>query len=118
NRAGTLATRVAVATDSLVDVPAGWSLEEASCASLVYLTAHQAITQWDDLPKEGCVTLITGASGGVGVATTQLAKAMGHTVIGLSRSEEKSKRLRELGADFTFDPTVPTWRKQMAEQVK
>jgi NADPH2:quinone reductase len=103
-RAGTFATRVALNADSLIAVPAGWSHEQAACASLVYLTAHQAITQWDDLPRENCVTLITGASGGVGVAATQLAKAMGHTVIGVSRSEEKSRRLYDLGADFALRP--------------
>ena len=36
---------------------------------------------------------------------------MGHTVIGLSRSEEKRRRLMELGAAATFDPNDPQWRK-------
>jgi NADPH:quinone reductase len=117
---GTFAERVAVPADDLIDVPAGWSLEQAAGATLVYLTAYQAITQWDclgtDLPSD-CVTLITGASGGVGVAATQLAKAMGHFVVGLSRSEEKSKTLREIGADLTLDPTDPTWPKKLSRKV-
>ena len=58
-----------------------WSDEESAGATLVYLTAYQAITQWVDLPAKP-VTLITGASGGVGVASVHLAKAMGHLVIG------------------------------------
>ena len=88
---------------------------ESAGASLVYLTAHQAIHQWDDLLSK-CITLITGASGGVGVAMVQLAKALGHTVVGLSRSQEKALRLRELGADLTLDPNQPTWPKQLAEK--
>lgn len=110
-RWGTLATKVAVAADSLIDVPAGWSPEQAACATLVYLTAYQAITQWPELPRD-CLTLITGATGGVGVAMTQLAKAMGHTVVGLSRSSEKAKRLREIGADFVYEPGT-TWPKAL-----
>ena len=93
-------------------MPAGWSDEESAGATLVYLTAYQAITQWRDLP-ETPVTLITGASGGVGVAGVHLCKALGHTVIGLSRSEKKSARLREIGADATFDPTDTQWRRKI-----
>ena len=112
NRAGTFAQRVAVPIESLVHPPADWSDEQAGGATLVYLTAYQAITQWPDLPGD-CVTLITGASGGVGVAATQLARALGHQVIGLSRSEEKSKKLRELGAAATFDPNDTQWRRKV-----
>jgi NADPH2:quinone reductase len=113
DRAGTLAEQTAVAVESLVPVPSGWSPEEASCATLVYLTAYQAITQWEDLPS-GATILITGASGGVGVAATQLGHAMGHTVIGLSRSAEKGKKLKELGAATVLDPDeAGAWRKQI-----
>src|SRR5580658_3250519 len=67
NRPGTFAEKVAVPVESLVEIPAGWSDEQAGGAALVYLTAYQALTQWGDLPPS--VVLITGASGGVGVAT-------------------------------------------------
>lgn len=117
SRPGTFAERVAVKADELADVPVGWSVESAAGASLVYLTAYQAITQWGDLPNgEACLTLVTGASGGVGVAMVQLAKAMRHVVVGLSRSEAKAATLRELGIDLTLDPTQPTWPKRLAER--
>src|SRR5690606_1933486 len=57
--------------------------------------------------------LITGASGGVGVAAVQLAAAMGHRVLALSRSSEKRKRLQEIGATFTFDASQPEWSEQV-----
>jgi len=107
-RPGTFAERVAVPVDSLVEIPAGWSEPEAACATLVYLTAYQALTMWGALPPDSLV-LVTGASGGVGVAAVQLARAMGHQVIALSRSEGKSRRLRELGACATFDPKNSDW---------
>src|SRR5437762_995505 len=47
-RPGTFAERVAVPVESLVRPPAGWSDEESAGATLVYLTAYQAITQWAD----------------------------------------------------------------------
>lgn len=110
-RAGTLAEKVAVPIESLAHVPDGWSEEEASGAALVYLTAYQALTQWGELPPS--IVLITGASGGVGVAAIQLAKALGHQSVALSRSEEKREQLKTLGADFAADPNDPNWTKQL-----
>jgi NADPH2:quinone reductase len=114
-RWGTFAQKVAVPVDSVIPVPQGWSLEQASCASLVYLTAYQALTQWGDEPPQEKVVLVTGASGGVGVATVQLAKAMGHRVVALSRSPQKGITLTQLGAELVLDPNDPTWRKQLKD---
>lgn len=105
---GTFAERVAVPVESLVDVPTDWNETQAAGATLVYLTAYQALTMWGALP-EASVVLVTGASGGVGVASVQLAAAMGFTVMALSRSEEKRHRLRQLGAEYCFDPEVAGW---------
>jgi NADPH2:quinone reductase len=115
-RWGTFAQLVSVATQWLVDVPAGWSDEQAAAAPLVYVTAYQAMTQWSDLPSPANV-LISGASGGVGVAATQLALAMGHRVIGLSRSEEKSAKLRELGMSHVYDPCDADWPKKLKADI-
>ena len=115
SRAGTFAERVAVPAQALVEIPSGWSDEEAAGATLVYLTAYQAITQWGDFPPG--VVLVTGASGGVGVASVQLARAMGHKVVALSRSKEKGMRLRELGAAVVLDPQEATWRKRLKDEL-
>ncbi len=106
---GTLAEKAAVPAASVAPVPAGWSLEEMAGAPLVFLTAWQALTQWSDPPappQPGSVVLVTGASGGVGVASVLLGKSMDLTVVALSRSAEKAAKLKELGADFTFDPAA------------
>ncbi len=55
------------------------------------------------------MVLVTGASGGVGVATVQLASALGHTVIALSRHAGKRERLKGIGAAVAVDPTAPDW---------
>lgn len=108
-RPGTFAELVALPGESLVEFPHDWSEPEASGATLVYLTAYQALTMWGPLGAEP-VVLVTGASGGVGVATVQLASAMGYKVLALSRSPEKSRRLLQLGATATFNPGEPQWR--------
>ncbi len=110
NRPGTFAQLVAVPAEEVAEVPSEWSATEAGGSTLVYLTAYQALTMWGPLATQS-VVLVTGASGGVGVAAVQLAVAMGYTVVALSRSPDKSARLRELGAAFTFDPADPHWRQ-------
>jgi len=115
SRPGTFAQRVAVPAQALVEIPSGWSEQQSAGAPLVYLTAYQALMQWGDLPPS--LVLITGASGGVGVASTQLAAAMGHTIIGLSRSPEKAERLREIGAAIVLDPHDPRWPARLKQQL-
>ena len=116
NRPGTFAERTAVPVQSLVEVPSGWTEQEAGGAALVYLTAYQALTNWGPLPASS-VVLITGASGGVGVAAVQLAAAMGHTVLALSRSGDKAEQLRKLGATATFNPEDPGWRTSVKDRL-
>ena len=105
---GTLAEKVIVPAKSLTPVPQGWSSEQMAAAPLVFLTAWQALTQWSTPPvppPPGATLLVTGASGGVGVASVLLGKSMKMTVLALSRSADKRARLKELGADFVFDPS-------------
>ena len=107
---GTLAEQVVVPAESVATLPHGWSLQEMAAAPLVFLTAWQALTQWSDPPAPpaaGSRILVTGASGGVGVACVLLGKSMNLTVVALSRHAPKRDRLQELGADFVFDPNEP-----------
>ena len=104
---GTLAEKVVVPVVNIIPTPHGWTLEQTAGAPLVFLAAWQALTQWSEPPsppRAGSVLLVTGASGGVGVATVLLGKSMNLTVVGLSRSPEKGAMLKELGADFVFQP--------------
>lgn len=111
-RPGTLAERVAIDAAVTTPVPHGWTLPEAAAAPLVYMTAWQALMQWDPLPARAIV-LVTGASGGVGVASVQLSHALGWRVVALSRSREKGERLRQLGAEWVYDPADVRWREQL-----
>nr|MBA2252582.1 zinc-binding dehydrogenase [Nitrospirales bacterium] len=85
-----------------------------------FLTAWQALTQWSDPPAPpdaGSVLLVTGASGGVGVASVLLGKSMGLPVVALSRRAAKRARLIELGADFVFDPGEGNLRKAVLASI-
>jgi NADPH2:quinone reductase len=116
NLPGTFAQQTAVPVDNLAEIPEGWSEQEAAGASLVYLTAYQALTMWGPMPA-GAVVLVTGASGGVGVASVQLSHALGYTVVALSRSEEKSKCLQQIGATLTLNPEDREWRQKLKKSL-
>jgi NADPH2:quinone reductase len=113
-RHGTLAEKVGVPVESLTRVPDGWAEPEAAAAPLVYLTAYQSLTQFGELPP-GQVVLITGASGGVGVASIQLGRAMDHTIVAMSRGDAKRAALMRLGAHAVLDANDPAWRKRLKE---
>jgi len=65
-----------------------------------YSTAENMLTRAN--VRKGETVLVTGASGGVGSATVQLAQARGAKVIAIT-SASKAKTLRELGAIRTLD---------------
>jgi len=115
NRPGTLAEKVAVPAEVIARLPVGWTETESAGAPLVYLTAYQALTQWCEPLKTGSVVLVTGASGGVGVASIQLAIAMGHRAIALSRGTAKRDALLKLGAQLVLDPNDTQWTRRCRE---
>jgi NADPH:quinone reductase-like Zn-dependent oxidoreductase len=65
-----------------------------------YSTAENLLTRVDVTANE--VVLVTGASGGVGSAVVQLAKARGATVVGVTSSSKSAGVLR-LGAQKILD---------------
>ena len=102
SRQGTLAELVTVPAECVTRLPKGWTFEEGAASSVVYLTAWKALKVQGRL-KSGETVVINGASGGVGVASIQVAKALGARVVALSRDSEKRKHLMELGADIVVD---------------
>ena len=79
-------------------LPDGLGAEEAACVPVPFATAHDCLHEFGGVAP-GETVLIQGATGGLGIACVQLAKAAGATVIGTSSSEEKLERLREYGLD-------------------
>lgn len=98
---GTLCEQQWFSADNLSRKPEGWSEAEASAAPLVYQTAWKALFDVGEL-RSGQSVIVTGASGGVGLAAVQLARAHGAIVVALSRSEAKQRRLLDVGAFRDF----------------
>lgn len=111
---GTLCERQRFASQVLAPIPPGWTMEEAAAAPLAYMTAWRPLKIYADC-KEGSNVLVTGASGGVGVAACQLALGLGATVIGLSRSPEKRQRLLDMGVQHVFDPEDADLKKKVPQ---
>jgi len=96
-RNGGYAELVTATPATLVKVPAGVSDVDAASAACTFGTALRA------LRTVGKVTLsdqllITGASGGVGIAAIQIAKALGARVIAATSSDAKRQALLDAGA--------------------
>jgi len=102
---GTFAELVAVPRENVFPAPEKLSDEEAAAFPLDGLTAwRMLITRARLLPGES--VLIHGAGGGVATMAIQIARYAGAAVIMVtSRSEEKLRRARELGADVTLAAT-------------
>jgi putative oxidoreductase len=87
-------------------LPDGLDWEQAGVALWPFSSSHRVVR--DRLKvRPGDNVLITGASGGMGQATLQLAKLAGGRVIATTRHEDKAEMLLELGADavaITADP--------------
>ena len=80
-------------------MPPNLAWEDAASIPLVFLVVHDMLVAQGKL-KAGEWVLVTGASSGVGVASVQLAKAMGAHVIGTSRSQETLARVKAIGLDL------------------
>ena len=77
-------------------------LDQAAAAMWPCATSHRIVTNRLNLRVNDSV-LVTGASGGMGTATMQLAKLAGATVIASTRHAGKAGDLRQAGADFVID---------------
>ena len=80
-------------------IPQHLSWEQAAAIPISYVTAWEALIQFGRL-KAGEWLLVAGASSGVGVASIQLGKVLGASVIGVSGSAAKLEKLRALGLDI------------------
>ncbi len=104
NTWGGFAEEMVVDADRTIAIPASMDFIPASALVLTYGTSYHALKDRADL-KAGETLLVLGASGGVGLATIQLGKAMGARVIAAASSDEKLKVCRDHGADETINYT-------------
>ncbi len=94
---GTYAEAALVTAYQTVPLPHGVSFEQGACIFVSYTTAHLALFGRGNA-KSGETVLIHGASGGVGLAATQLASHAGLNVIGTARTHEGRELIQAQGA--------------------
>jgi D-arabinose 1-dehydrogenase-like Zn-dependent alcohol dehydrogenase len=88
---------VAVEHDNVALVPEGVSLDKASIVACTIGTILNGIREVGKLAP-GERALVTGAGGGLGMHSVQLARLAGAHVVAVTTSPEKADRIRALGA--------------------
>ena len=82
-------------------MPDGLDAADAIGLGLAFQTAHFALFARGQM-KPGETVLVTGATGGVGIATVQLAKACGAIVVAGCTTPSKAGFARDHGADHVI----------------
>lgn len=111
---GTYAEEVWVGEEQVRRVPRGWTNGAACAVGPSAAVSYGALVQAGRLGR-GESVLVLGASGGLGVAAVQVARALGAgRVIGLVGEErgEKADVVRRLGAEVVGYRT-PGWEKRV-----
>jgi NADPH2:quinone reductase len=114
---GAFAEQVVAAQDNCFVLPEPMSFEEGAAFGLVYQTAHFALVERADV-RSGDIVLVTGATGGVGLAAVQVAKALDATVVAAVSTPEKADIAWRNGADHVIDVSVPNLRDGLRDQLR
>ena len=99
---GTYAEAAVCDAGRVFALPDGVTFEQGAALGIPCSTAFRALFQRGGA-KAGETVLVHGATGGVGVAAVQFAKAAGLRVLATGGSEDGRKMLAKIGADAIFD---------------
>ena len=95
NKTGAFAELASVPADKLSPMPRGMDFAAATAMGAAYSTAFTGLVELGGL-QEGQWVLVHGASGGVGLAACDLARALGAKVIATTGSADKVERIAAL----------------------
>lgn len=113
NKIGSFAEVTSIPTRGLSHVPEGISFASAAAMGAAYSTAYTGLVELCGL-KEGQWVLAHGASGGVGLAAVDLAKALGAKVIAATGVEAKRERIAALASPDTVILSEGRFRDQVS----
>src|SRR5262249_47157693 len=103
---GTYAEVALCRKEQVHPLPANVSFAQGAAIGTPYATAYRGLLQ-RAVAKPGETVLVHGASGAVGTAAVQLARADGLRVFGTAGSDQGLKLAREQGAHEVFDHRAP-----------
>lgn len=95
-------------------LPSNVSFQQGAAMGVPYATAYRALFHKAEI-RPGESLLIHGASGGVGTAALQLARAHGATVIGTAGTEEGRELVRKEGAHYVLDHHAADMPEQLSK---
>ena len=103
---GSFQTHSVVGQDELVPIPGDLTAGQAAGLVASYGTVLYAYTRRTTVAPDEWVVVL-GAGGGVGLAATDVAKALGAQVIACASTPEKLALAGQAGADVTIDYSDP-----------
>jgi NADPH2:quinone reductase len=102
---GTYAERVSCAASRVYPLPARSTFSQGAALGVPYATAYRALFHRANA-RAGETVLVHGATGGVGIAAVQLARARGLRVIGTGGTDKGLAAVRDHGADIVVNHRV------------
>lgn len=93
-------------------LPANVSFAQGAAMNVPYATAYHALVHRAG-GEAGETVFVHGASGGVGIAAVQLARARGLTVIGTAGTERGRRLVLEQGAHHVLDHGAPGYLEEL-----
>ena len=111
---GAQAELVTVHQDETLPIPEGMSYAEAAAVPEAFLTAYDALVTRGRLAA-GERVLIHAVGSGLGTAAAQIAKHLGATVLGTSRSADKLARALVYGLDTGIDTSRTGFREALTD---
>ena len=113
-KTGAFAEYAALPASALRPIPPGLDFPSAAAMGAAYHTAYVALVEIGKL-EAGQTVLVHGASGGVGLAACDLARALGARVIAATHREDKIAPLERIAKPAAVILNTGRFREQVAE---
>lgn len=113
---GSYAEYALVSSDSVQPLPSELSFEQGAAIPVPYYTAYRALFIRGHA-KAGETVLVHGASGGVGVAAVQIARAFGMRVLGTAGTQGGMEVVRNAGAHSVFNHNSEGYLEAVKEEL-
>lgn len=113
-RTGTYAEHALCASSQVRRLPDAISFAQGAAIGIPYATVQYGLFKRAKA-RPGETVLVHGASGGVGIAAVQVARAHGMTVIGTAGTERGMHSVRDQGADVVVNHRDPNYLDAIME---
>ncbi len=112
NLSGAYAEQTLCEASDIHKLPDQLSFSQGAGINIPYATAYRALYQRAHA-SAGETVLVHGASGGVGIAGIQIARAAGMKVLGTAGTERGRELVLKQGAHRVFDHSIPNYMDEI-----